>query len=419
MCNVVGELMQAPEGICPDGGRGCAQQSALSDSGRTSHGEPPVTAKVAESSSGESTREPDTTATSTTTAKIEPPSRPRTSTTRPKTSTTRQVIVTTLAAAVQDQRNDASKFAKYSAMNDRVEREVGMSGEPKSGTSWALAIIWITVQMLCQTASSPQCEPVGQFDNLINNREFMIKKLRPERLIQLYVENNKHGIPGTKKAGAMCQHETSLPGRPPCVEPKLWEAWKLNPTLDVLDFERCVAQCLERGREFPGPNKFVFHIHRDARDVVISRCFNQGNGGSVDILTSCLKQSYLITAMWVRYRQLWFTSSTFRGQAVHICYRNLVRNHVREYRKVVAAFGLQAADDEMARIIDLSQAAKLKNNTKVVMRDFLGLPKLRDAGAHNYTHYGLSKETVQWMDSIHDQLWHGPPLPCDPGYDSD
>merc|ERR1712113_392353 len=138
--------------------------------------------------------------------------------------------------------------------------------------------------------------------------------------------------------------------------------------------------------------------------MAVSACFYESLS-SKKSMESCVGRFTSTIALWQRYREMWWAKLA-PGRVADICYERLVQHQTSEFKKIITALGMTATQAQLNEIIAKSRAEVLRNTTQFDLHDKKhgAIPKVRDAGAHNYTQYGLSKHTIKKMDSIFDDL---------------
>lgn len=135
--------------------------------------------------------------------------------------------------------------------------------------------------------------------------------------------------------------------------------------------------------------------------MVISQCNHRLEGDTVAKLEACVKEFYLDTAYWIKFRHEWFKQRSDLS-AVHIAYENMMHCPIKEMAKIVrvAVPGAKIKGESIADIARATSADKLRK----YMNEGNGLWQIRAAGSKNYTQYGLSDDITSWMDTVYDAL---------------
>ena len=196
----------------------------------------------------------------------------------------------------------------------------------------------------------------------------------------------KHTIPDMV-GGCVAHPNTLVHVRAPCA---------LTEASDERDVETCAARC--RGasskvkycgttRRRPCINQATpddaAHIHRDPRAVAVSACYHLHQEADLD---GCVRERYVTTALWMRFRQAWFSDRAL----LDVAYEDLVRCPHEPLRRMAAALGFPAvADAALARVLEAAAGARTRHRHHVgTYRDD---PRLGNA-------------TRAWMDAIHARL---------------
>ena len=200
----------------------------------------------------------------------------------------------------------------------------------------------------------------------------------------------KHAIPDLV-GGCVAHPNTLVHVRAPCA---------LTEASDERDVETCAARC--RGassivkycgttRRRPCINQPVHeatpddaaHIHRDPRAVAVSACYHLHQEADLD---GCVRERYVTTALWMRFRQAWFSDRAL----LDVAYEDLVRCPHEPLHRMAAALGFPAvADAALARVLEAAAGARTRHRHHVgTYRDD---PRLGNA-------------TLAWMDAIHARL---------------
>ena len=262
---------------------------------------------------------------------------------------------------------------------------IHLKGEPKSGTTWFEALFVQLGTSLCR--GGDEC------------RMRTTRGTTRDRALHMHIQGNrttvevttvkKHTIPDLA-GGCVAHPNTLIHVRAPCA---------LTEASDARDVETCAARC--RGassivkycgttRRRPCINQVheatpddAAHIHRDPRAVAVSACYHLHQEADLD---GCVRERYVTTALWMRFRQAWFSDRAL----LDVAYEDLVRCPHEPLRRMAAALGFPAvADAALARVLEAAAGARTRHRHHVgTYRDD---PRLGNA-------------TLAWMDAIHTRL---------------
>ena len=242
---------------------------------------------------------------------------------------------------------------------------IHLKGEPKSGTTWFEALFVQLGTALCR-GGDDEC------------RMRTTRGTTRDRALHMHIQGNrttvevttvkKHTIPDLVR-GCVAHPNTLVHVRAPCA---------LTEASDERDVETCAARC--RGAT---PIDSTAHIHRDPRAVAVSACYHLHQEADLD---GCVRERYVTTALWMRFRQAWFSDRAL----LDVAYEDLVRCPHKPLRRMAAALGFpHAADAALARVLEAAAGARTRHRHHVgTYRDD---PRLGNA-------------TLAWMDAIHARL---------------
>ena len=260
-------------------------------------------------------------------------------------------------------------------------QRIHLKGEPKSGTTWFEAL-FVQLGTLCVK----DCQ-MRTTRGTTRDRALHMHIRQGNRTTVEVTTVKKHTIPDMV-GGCVAHPNTLVHVRAPCA---------LTEASDERDVETCAARC--RGassivkycgtRRRPCANQPVHetddtaHIHRDPRAVAVSACYHLHQEADLD---GCVRERYATTALWMRFRQAWFSDRAL----LDVAYEDLVRCPHEPLRRMAAALGFPAvADAALARVLEAAAGARTRHRHHVgTYRDD---PRLGNA-------------TLAWMDAIHSRL---------------
>ena len=241
-------------------------------------------------------------------------------------------------------------------------QRIHLKGEPKSGTTWFEAL-FVQLGTLCVK----DCQ-MRTTRGTTRDRALHMHIRQGNRTTVEVTTVKKHTIPDLV-GGCVAHPNTLVHVRAPCA---------LTEASEGRDVEACAARC--RGAT---PIDSTAHIHRDPRAVAVSACYHLHQEADLD---GCVRERYATTALWMRYRQAWFSDRAL----LDVAYEDLVRCPHEPLRRMAAALGFPAvADAALARVLEAAAGARTRHRHHVgTYRDD---PRLGNA-------------TLAWMDAIHSRL---------------
>ena len=260
-------------------------------------------------------------------------------------------------------------------------QRIHLKGEPKSGTTWFEALFVQLGSKLCVKDCQMRTTRGTTRDRALHMH------IQGNRTTVEVTTVKKHTIPDLA-GGCVAHPNTLVHVRAPCA---------LTEASDERDVETCAARC--RGTssrvKYCGATRRrpctvheatpddAAHIHRDPRAVAVSACYHLHQEADLD---GCVRERYVTTALWMRFRQAWFSDRAL----LDVAYEDLVRCPHEPLRRMAAALGFPAvADAALARVLEAAAGARTRHRHHVgTYRDD---PRLGNA-------------TLAWMDSIHARL---------------
>lgn len=241
-------------------------------------------------------------------------------------------------------------------------QRIHLKGEPKSGTTWFEAL-FVQLGTLCVK----DCQ-MRTTRGTTRDRALHMHIRQGNRTTVEVTTVKKHTIPDLA-GGCVAHPNTLIHVRAPCA---------LTEASDERDVETCAARC--RGAT---PIDSTAHIHRDPRAVAVSACYHLHQEADLD---GCVRERYATTALWMRFRQAWFSDRAL----LDVAYEDLVRCPHEPLRRMAAALGFpDASNAALTRALDAAAGARTRHRHHVgTYRDD---PRLGNA-------------TRAWMDSIHARL---------------
>ena len=261
-------------------------------------------------------------------------------------------------------------------------QRIHLKGEPKSGTTWFEALFVQLGTNLCDG----NCQ-MRTTRGTTRDRALHMHIRQGNRTTVEVTTVKKHTIPDMV-GGCVAHPNTLVHVRAPCA---------LTEASDERDVETCAARC--RGTssrvKYCGATRRrpctvheatpddAAHIHRDPRAVAVSACYHLHQEADLD---GCVRERYVTTALWMRFRQAWFSDRAL----LDVAYEDLVRCPHEPLRRMAAALGFPAvADAALARVLEAAAGARTRHRHHVgTYRDD---PRLGNA-------------TLAWMDAIHSRL---------------
>ena len=242
-------------------------------------------------------------------------------------------------------------------------QRIHLKGEPKSGTTWFEAL-FVQLGTLCVK----DCQ-MRTTRGTTRDRALHMHIRQGNRTTVEVTTVKKHTIPDLAGGCGAAHPNTLVHVRAPCA---------LTEASDARDVETCAARC--RGAT---PIDSTAHIHRDPRAVAVSACYHLHREADLD---GCVRERYATTALWMRFRQAWFSDRAL----LDVAYEDLVRCPHEPLRRMAAALGFPAvADAALARVLEAAAGARTRHRHHVgTYRDD---PRLGNA-------------TLAWMDAIHASL---------------
>jgi len=164
--------------------------------------------------------------------------------------------------------------------------------------------------------------------------------------------------------------------------------------LQVANLRTCVKERMNTGGDCE--SSVFLHVRRDPRDVAVSTCFHVREADSLKLLEDCVRARFPTIAVWTAAR-CHVISSSPRGRFVDVVYERMLAQPEVNIAAIADILHLPCSQEQARLIAEETNADSLRNTTRFNMHDM-------GAGTRNYTSYGLSSDTLEWLDVSHQLL---------------